>query len=67
MKKIRLLVTLLFGSLLFAGCNLNNPGNVSSNFDLQTEIGRMEACADRVGFYLNINDYVIDRDEESEG
>jgi hypothetical protein len=53
--------------LLFAGCNLNNPGNVSSNFDLQTEIGRIEACADRVGFYLNINDYAIDRDEESEG
>jgi len=67
MKKIWLLATLLFGSLLFAGCNLNNPGNVSSNFDLQTEIGRIEACADRVGFYLNINDYAIDRDEESEG
>ena len=36
-------------------------------FNLNTEIERIEACADRVGFYLNTNNYDISWEEESEG
>jgi hypothetical protein len=39
----------------------------SEEFDLETELGRIEACADRVGFYLNTNNYDISWEEESEG
>ena len=38
-----------------------------NQFDLETELGRIEACADRVGFYLNTNDYDISWEEEGEG
>ena len=40
---------------------------VSNQFDLETELGRIEACADRVGFYLNTNNYDISWEEEGEG
>ena len=40
---------------------------VSNQFDLENELGRIEACADKVGFYLNTNNYDISWDEESEG
>ena len=40
---------------------------IANQFDLETELGRIEACADRVGFYLNTNDYDISWEEEGEG
>ena len=65
MKKFWLFAALLFGGVLLAGCD--NNVSFENNFDLETELGRIEACADRVGFYLNTNDYEISWDEEDEG
>ena len=76
MKKLLLLTTLLFWGLLLTGCNVN-PNNQdtestvlwakTSQFDLESELWRIEACADRVGFYLNTNDYDISWEDENEG
>jgi hypothetical protein len=77
MKKLLLLTTLLFWGLLLTWCNVN-PNNQesesttmlwakSSQFDLESELWRIEACADRVGFHLNTNDYDISWEDENEG
>jgi hypothetical protein len=76
MKKLLLLTTLLFWGLLLTGCNVtpNNQDTEStvlwaktSQFDLESELWRIEACADRVGFHLNTNDYDISWEDENEG
>jgi hypothetical protein len=36
-------------------------------FDLETEEGRIAACEERAGFYLNFNEWTFTREDESEG
>ena len=38
-----------------------------SEFDLQTEEGRLAACEERVGYYLNFNEWTFVWNDESEG
>lgn len=71
MKKIWLLTSLLVGSLLVTGCSVTfEPNdsdvdlNVNEEYDLKDDLGRMQACADKVGFYLNSYDYEIEWEEE---
>ena len=40
---------------------------VHNQFDLETEDGRLAACEDRVGFYLNFNEWTFVWADESEG
>lgn len=62
MKKFWFLATLLIGCLLLAWCNTNN-----SQPNLKTESGRLLACNDRVGFYLNTNTFTASWDKEEKG
>lgn len=39
----------------------------SENFDLQTEEGRLAACEERAGYYLNFNEWTFVWNDESEG
>ena len=60
MKKFWLLTTLLFGAILLIGCTNNSQPN------LETEEGRLVACNDRVGFYLNTNMFTATWSNEQE-
>ena len=43
-----------------------NPLN-PEGFDLQSEEGRMAACEERAGYYLNFNEWTFTWEDESEG
>lgn len=71
MKKIWLLIILLTGSLLFVGCSFNfNINKTDSNeqndasLSLNDEVGRLLACNERVGFYLNTEEFKSSWDVE---
>lgn len=75
MKKFELLTTLLLALLLLTGCsfhvNFNNTSSDNENnetisYNLDNNIGRLLACNDKVGFYLNTNTFNAEWDEESE-
>ena len=68
MKKSLLTLSFLWlWTLIFAGCESNVTVETNNQFDLHDEFGRLEACADKVGFYLNTNDFSVSWDDESEG
>ena len=45
----------------------NNEEIQASEFDLESEEGRMVACEERAGFYLNFNEWTFTWENESEG
>ena len=45
----------------------NNEEFKTPEFDLQTEEGRIAACEERAGFYLNFNEWTFTWEDESEG
>lgn len=75
MKKIWLLTTLLMGWLLLSGCsfhvNINDTSstdesNETTTYNLNNDAGRLLACNDRVGFYLNTETFNAEWDVEEE-
>ena len=51
--------------------NFNNTSSASENnevtsYNLDNDAGRLLACTDKVGFYLNTNTFNAEWDEESE-
>jgi len=75
MKNFWLLTSLLAVWLLLTGCsfhvNFNNTSSASENnevtsYNLDNDAGRLLACTDKVGFYLNTNTFNAEWDEESE-
>ena len=71
MKKIWLLTLFVFG-ILCTGCNVNVTWNDSSQEEnnakpnLDSEAGRLLACNEKVGFYLNTNTFKATWDPEEE-
>lgn len=53
-------------ALFYWGCQWWNDLE-ELNFDLQTEEGRLAACEERVGYYLNYNEWKFTWEDESEG
>lgn len=75
MKKIWLLTTLLMRWLLLTGCsfhvNVNDTSstdesNETASYNLNNDAGRLLACNDRVGFYLNTESFNAEWDVEQE-
>ena len=62
MKKLWLLATLLFGGVLLAWCWISSV----SNYDLDSQDGRLSACVDRVWFYLNTESFNAAWEDEQE-
>ena len=75
MKKFWLLTTLLIGWLLLSGCSFNvnvndtsstDENNETTSYNLNNDAGRLLACNDRVGFYLNTETFNAEWDVEEE-
>ena len=75
MKKFWLLTTLLIGWLLLSGCSFNvnvndtsstDESNETASYNLNNDAGRLLACNDRVGFYLNTETFNAEWDVEQE-
>ncbi|MBP5407643.1 MAG: hypothetical protein J6Y42_00715 [Bacilli bacterium] len=75
MKKLSIITTLLIGSLLLTGCsfhlnvntNNNTPEENNTRSNLNTDVARLMACNDKVGFYLNTDTFNASWDTEQEG
>ena len=75
MKKLSIITTLLIGSLLLTGCsfhlnvntNNNTPEENNTISNLTTDVARLMACNDKVGFYLNTDTFNASWDTEQEG
>ena len=75
MKKFWLLTTFLIGWLLLTGCSFNvnvndtsstDENNETASYNLNNDAGRLLACNDRVGFYLNTETFNVEWDVEQE-
>ena len=53
-------------ALFYWGCQWWDDLN-EVNFDLETEEGRITACEERAGYYLNFNEWTFTWEDESEG
>lgn len=63
MKKTLFWIVAILSVATLAWCDVS----VNSTTNLEDELGRMQACADKVWSYLNTDDYEISWDDESEG
>ena len=70
MKKLSIMTSLLIGSLLLTGCSFHITINTDTPDDtkpaLNNDVQRLLACNDKVGFYLNTNNFNAEWDTEQE-